>query len=52
MPRFVKTDYLWEAIGNIRNAAKQSDYKPCDDDLLEIAETLQRLHDDYFTEQL
>jgi hypothetical protein len=49
MGEYVQTDYLWEAIGNLRNAAKQPDYKECDDDLREMAEALQLLHDTYFS---
>lgn len=45
MGKYVETDYLWEAIGNIRNAQKQPRYKEKEADLMEIAEKLDDIHD-------
>lgn len=48
MSQYVETDYLWEAVGNLRNAANQPDYEPLSRLLLGIAEQVQSIHDVYF----
>jgi hypothetical protein len=45
---YIETDYLWEAVGNLRNAAKQPDYEKLSVLLLQIAEQVQSIHDVYF----
>lgn len=45
MGEYVETDYLWEAIGNIRNAQRQPCYKEKEAELTEIVEELDDIHD-------